>query len=428
MKLAAAAIAGALFVATHSAHAQSGAMFGETSRAASLADAMTARGGDPAAITMNPGALAAVDEPLVTLGAHGGRLGLRFTRDGEPPSELGRSVAGFGAALATPLFAPLDMLHFGIGAHVPAQHALRLRAPSRSDEPSFPLYGGRAERTAIAASLAWRVFGRIGIGAGVMLTPRLFTPTVVGYVPGRGATSSDKVTVDLERELRIAAAPTLGVWARVHRFVALGLASRGAVTTGAEGPNDTRAGTLVIADRIDIRDFLEPEEVALGAAVYPRAGTSVSLDAVLARWSRYRTADDRTSDPPLSDVIDVRAGLEQRLAVAVALRVGYAFEPTPVPRQKAATNLLDGTRHVLALGLGWDLRRQGWAPVCLDGHFRAHVLHRASASKDPAALGDADPQAPGQQIANLGFPSFTATGYAVESGFTLTVYAGRRAQ
>src|SRR5438045_3638895 len=80
------------------------------------------------------------------------------------------------------------------------------------------------------------------------------------------------------------------------------------------------------------RAFLGPEEVALGVAVYPRAGTSVSLDAVLVRWSRYRASDGRVPDPPLRDVMNLRVGLEQRLAVAVALRLGYAFEPSPVPR------------------------------------------------------------------------------------------------
>lgn len=39
--------------------------------------------------------------------------------------------------------------------------------PSRPDEPACALYGARAERTGVAAALAYRLFDRIGVGTGV---------------------------------------------------------------------------------------------------------------------------------------------------------------------------------------------------------------------------------------------------------------------
>jgi hypothetical protein len=297
-----------------------------------------------------------------------------------------------------------------------------LQAPSRADEPAFALYGSRAERSAAAGALSLRLCDRLGIGAGVTLTPRLLTPTVVSYEPGRGETPRDDVVVDLERELAIEAAATFGVHARPSRLFALAVSYREAIATGAEGPNDTRAGALILDDRIDFYDFAEPEELALGAAVFPTERWSVSLDAVLARWSRYRTIHDEVPEPRFSDVVNVRGGVEHEPVRAVSLRAGYAFEPSPVPEQRGETNLLDADRHVLALGAGFDLRARGLAPLRIDGHLRAHVLHRQFAEKDPALLRDVNESVPGTQIGHLGHPGFEAGGYVLEGGLTLTVF------
>jgi long-chain fatty acid transport protein len=426
-QVACSAVAVALAMSAAPAWAGSGAMFGESSRAASLATAVTSRGGEPSCITMNPGALADLSEPVLALGAHAGRLGLSYARSGEPREDASRTIAGFGAMLATPLFGPwpLSALRFGVAVHVPAQHALRLRAPSRPDTPQFPLYEGRAERTALALALSWSLFGRIGIGAGVTLTPRLLTPTVVSYVPGRGATADENVVVDLERELRIEAAATLGIWARVNRYLALGMGYRQAVRTGAEGPNDTKAGSLVLDDRIDFYDFLEPDELTAGATVYPKSGTSISLDIAYARWSRYRTIHNRVPDSPFSDIVSMRAGIEHRVLPMLALRAGYAFEPTPVPEQTGVNNLLDAPRHLIALGGGVDLRQRGIAPMRIDAHARAHVVHPIHATKEVQRLGDALPDEPGVQIDNLGHPEISGRAFYVEGGLTVTIHLAR---
>ncbi len=407
--------------------AGSGALFGEASRTAGLADAVTARPGELSAIFFNPGALADLPQAMVSLGGHVGGLQLYFQRHGESEQDMSRVVGGWGVAVGTPLFGPwwLREFRFGLALHVPGQHALKLRAPTRPDEPSFLMYGDRAERTALAACLSVRLFDRIGIGAGVSLTPTLYTPTLVSYQPGRGPSAEDNVVVDLERELHIEASATFGIRAQVHDRLALGMAYRQHVTTSAEGPNDVQAGSLLVDDRIDFYDFLEPDEIALGVAAFPDRNWSLSLDLVRARWSQYRTIHNNTPRPALSDVHNLRFGAEYRVLPSVAVRVGYAFEPSPVPEQQADTNLLDGDRHVIAVGSGLDLRPLGWGPLRLDGHLRAHVMHSQQADKDAAQLSDADPEQAGTQIGNLGYPGFSAGGYVLEGGLTLTVFLGK---
>lgn len=395
-------------------------MFGESSRTASLAGAVTGRPGELSSITFNPGGLADIDRPTLSLGVHGGRTELFFQRDGEVKTPMKRAIAGWGAAIGTPMFGPrwLRALRLGFALHVPMQHALRLVAPARSDQPIFPLYGARAERTAVAAAAAIRLFDRLGIGAGFTLAPFLTTPTVVGFDAARGETPQEGVVIDLERELVIQAAPTFGVRAQAHEWVGLGMAYRHRIATAASGPNDTRAGPLVVNDEIDFIDFIEPDELAGGIAITPDRRWSASLDVIYARWSRFRTIHNREPDPRFEDVFNVRLGLEHSPVKSVAMRLGYAFEPSPVRAQHAESNLLDGHRHVVALGAGWDLAR--WAPIRFDAHVSGHILHTRGATKDPALLGDADPEARGQQIDNLGYPGFRAGGGVWQLGLTAT--------
>jgi hypothetical protein len=56
----------------------------------------------------------------------------------------------------------------------------------------------------------------------------------------------------------------------------------------------------------------------------------------------------------------------------------------------------------------------------IDVHGRIHALARQRAVKDPATLGDADPDAPGVQIDNLGYPGFTSSGSLLQLGVTLS--------
>jgi long-chain fatty acid transport protein len=419
-------VALATLFATAHARADAGALFGDASRTAALAGAVTAQRAELSAIHFNPGGLADLDQPMLALGAHAGALTLAMTRSGEAENDMSRLVAGWSAAVGTPLPGPawLSAFRFGLAAHLPAQHALRLVAPSRQDAPSFPLYADRAERTAVSAALAVRLFERLGLGAGIALSPRLDTPTVVTYDPARSDSPDENVVIDLERELELGASARVGAKAWPHERLSIGLAWRQEVSMAATGPNDTRAGTLLVDDLIDFYDFVEPDELALGIAVFPHDRWGLSADLVHALWSRYRTIHNEAPSPPFSDVWMLRLGVEHRPLPPLLLRGGYAFEPTPVPEQRATTNLLDADRHVLALGAGLDMRALGWAPLRIDAHARSHLLAEQRADKDRDALGDAQPDAPGRQIDNLGYPGFTAGGYYLEGGLTVAVFLG----
>lgn len=414
-------------VASGSAQADSGAMFGESARTGALAGAVTARASELTAIGQNPGALAALDEAMVAATVHAGTLDLWFEREGEPSEDLGRGIAGTGASIGTPLPGPLRPLRFGVAFHVPLQYALKLVAPSRSDVPTFPLYGDRAERSAATAALALNLFDRLGIGAGITLSPTLAAPTVVSYDAQRSENVDRNVVVDIERELDTDTALLLGVRSVVTSKLALGVAYRQAVQTRAVGPNDVVAGTLVVDDRIDFNDFLAPDELAVGACVGPFFHTTLSVDVVRAQWSAYRTIHNEVPQPGLNDVFDVRAGVEIEAVPALPIRFGYGYEPTPVPEQVGVSNLLDGDRHILSLGAGLDLRALAEIPLRVDAYGVFHAITTTTSVKDPAALGDRLPSEPGQQIDNLGYPSTRSGGFVLHGGMTLSYFFGQPA-
>lgn len=404
------------------ARADAGATLGEPSRTAALAGASTARV-DTAAIHVNPGALAHAPRSTLALHAHLGRLDLWWARRGEPARELRRTPSGFGGALLVRLPGPewLRRVRLGAAAHVGSRYALRITAPNRRDVPSFPLYGDRVARTALTASLGIELPAGLGIGGGYTLTPTLIAPTLVTFDARRGETPDEGVEVSLERQLRIEGSALAGARWRATRWLALGLAWRQRVTAAARGDNDTRAGPVVVDAEIDFYEMFAPQQLAFGVLLRPLPSLSVSADVVWARWSGYRTIHNEDPEPAFDDVVDTRIGVEWKPLDFWTVRAGYGFEPTPVPPQRGTSNFLDSDRHVLGLGLGLDLEPRGWARMRVDLHARWHVLESRRTAKDRDALPDADPDRPGTQIDNLGYPGLRSGGTVAQGGITVTI-------
>lgn len=105
-----------------------------------------------------------------------------------------------------------------------------------------------------------------------------------------------------------------------------------------------------------------PERIAFGAAYDLGFGTA-SLDGEYFGWSRFETfgidfADEETPDVDeprdWHDTVTVRGGYEHRLLDdALAVRGGFAFDPTPSPTDTLSPTLPDASRIVFTLGAGY---------------------------------------------------------------------------
>ncbi|MGH7330790.1 MAG: hypothetical protein ACREJX_20770, partial [Polyangiaceae bacterium] len=197
-----------------SARADAGMAFSESSRAAALGDAVSARPGDATTMLENPAGLADLREPVVVLGGHADHLSQWYARAGEPREEIGRGFGGFSFAAATPLPTFLHRFRVGLALDVPAAYILRVDVPVRYDTPQSPLYDGRPDRMSGLGAIAFEATKWLNFGAGVAITPSLDTPTDVQYVAGRDKSVDKSVEVRLDRSLDMSVAPFIGVRAQ----------------------------------------------------------------------------------------------------------------------------------------------------------------------------------------------------------------------
>lgn len=418
-----AALAVLIVLAPSAAFADSGALFGESARAVSLADAVVGRPGDTSAIYWNPAGIADLDRPTLLLHGHVGHRQRRFARLGEIGTTERRLVSGYGVSLIAALPGPewLRRVRIGGAVHLPSENIIRVVVPVRPDVPVEPYYGGRVERTAATIAIGVELPYGLRLGAAVTVTPNLVAPTAVGFDPRRGEDVDDGVIIQQDRTLTLDASFILGARWQIVPELAFGLVWRQGGATRASGTFDIRAGAIQVTDEYRIYDLLAPEEVALGACVTPLPELSLSLDLTWGRWSEYRTLHDERPEPGFSDVLDVRAGAEWRAHESLRVRLGYGFLPSPVPLQVAAHNFLDAHRHEIAFGLGLDLERLARAPVRFDLAFRFHVQHSQEALKDPAQLPDASSRTRGRTIDNLGYPGFVSRGSFAQIALSMTV-------
>jgi hypothetical protein len=422
----AAALVAVLCVSSR-ANATSGTALAETSRAAALSNAVSARPGDAGTILLNPAGLADVKQPTVLFTGNFARLEQSFTRTGEQPSDRGRWLGGFGLAAATPLPGPLWRIRLGFALDTPAEHALRVAVPTRVDAPTSPFYDGRPDRISSLFAIAAEITDRLKLGGGLAITPVLDTPTEVTYVAGRDKSVDKSVVIRLDRDLKLEVSPFIGGRIQFLDELALAVVYRGASISRARGGQRTMAGGILADDPIDFFQMWDPSEMVLGAMLGSWKGLSLSLDVTFHGWSEMKTGFNTDPTPKLHDTLSLRSGLEWHVGPRwLTIRSGWAVEPSPLPEQTADTNFLGSSTIALAGGAGIDLRHTKLrVPVLVDAHVRGLIGKTQSSHKDPNALSDASSDLPGKQIDNLGYPSFRSSASAIQLGATVTFLLGK---
>ncbi len=420
----------AVILATLPARANPMEVLGLTSRHAGRAGAAVGTAADAAALYYNPAGLVVrpgTDLAVGTIGAYS-----NLAR-GSERNKLADPV-GMQLAMRAPL--PLGGSWFGrvivgIAFHLMPRDVAHVIAPS-PEEPFYPYYGDRMSRVVVLPGAAVR-FGDVAVGIAV---------NVLAGVDGsleatEGATRA--IDARLDEPVPTIARVIAGVSWQATPALRLGAVYR----QRFEIPFHTAAKTMVAGEPIDIDlragGQFTPHQVAAGAS-YTSGDHVASLDLTYARWSGYPGPYVRvtsrlplvgavpglTPRVPFEDTLGARLGVESRFGELIA-RAGYGFELSPVPaRQTGVTNLLDGPRHVMALGAG-----RVWGRLRVDAHVQLHVVHGRTIEKelhdpddpyDPfTSLRDEDVDAEGMQITNPGYPSLDSGGQLISGGLTLEV-------
>jgi long-chain fatty acid transport protein len=145
----------------------------------------------------------------------------------------------------------------------------------------------------------------------------------------------------------------------------------------------------------------DPWQIAIEAARI-RGPWRAAIGATYKHWPEYPGPVEATvrcedaPDPSAScealvpapveyrPVVAPHVGVERALPIGngseLALRAGYAFEPSPAPEQKGSRNYFDNHRSVLSAG--WGIRL-GSAPLAFDGFVQLQILHARDHHKTP---------------------------------------------
>lgn len=182
---------------------------------------------------------------------------------------------------------------------------------------------------------------------------------------------------------------------------------------GASGYDPPRAmlGARVLVAR-GLRAFAALEYAAYSAARAPIA--DVQIDVALGSTPAMR--EGRFPEPRYRDTLSPRFGLEWRYPAAplpatffgaeprkqepwkLALRIGYAYVPSPVPPQKGFTSYADSARHMAGFGAAFHLGELFGVDLALSFAAQLHELEGRTEKKASPALPFAEYRVEGEIV------------------------------
>jgi long-subunit fatty acid transport protein len=359
-------------------------LFGLGSEESAVAGASAARVHDFSAGYYDPAGLtlARRSEASVGVVGFGSRLPLPSGGSFHMSDRVGILI---GAATPIPFRGVLaDRLFVGIALHLLPDAIVHVIAHT-PDQAFWPLYDNRTQRLVILPAVA----ARIGHGLAVGIAFNYLAGLGGNVAATEGATRAIEARVDEQIYSKVAV--NAGVRWQLGRALALALVYRQAFGV----PFRTVARNQIAGQPIDLdvdaEELYTPHTLTVGAAWRVRPRLMVSLDLAWLRWSDWAGPFVTvTSELPLvgtiatlpprvafTDGAAVRAGADWtaivRGAWAASLRGGYAFESSPVPRAQPVTQLLDGDKHHLTLGIGARVALLG-GELRFDAHGELQIV------------------------------------------------------
>jgi long-chain fatty acid transport protein len=440
-------VVGALGIASASA-ASTAEVYGLGPVSSAQAGAVAASVTDFSAVHYNPAGLVFSPVTRVDLGFLGAGSGLEIQghhvslQNQSGPLVGGRAPLPFGGFLK-------DRLTFGFALFVPPATLLRIisRYPQ---EAFFPLYDNRSQRLIVLPGFGFRMHERLGLGIAFN-----YFGGLSGAVQG-AAGASRAIEPRADEHIGGRVGINAGVRWDPLRFLSLALAYRQQFDLPFHVTSDVQVAGSPINLAVRSAGLYSPHQLVLGAAYHPRPSTTLGLDVTWAHWSAWDgpyihvtstlpLAGDLVGelpDVPFHDIVTVHVGGEQRFALGrrfeLALRAGYGYDQSPIPRQQpGVTNLMDGDKHLLTIGAGGRVKKLGPATLTLDAHFGIQLVTQRTYTKhifgkdeeivpfnglrDEVKDSTLDPASRGIQISNPGYPSIKGGGFVWSASVLLGV-------
>lgn len=387
-------------------------------RAVSMGGAYTALADDFSAVYYNPAGLAESEESNLTIGGLWAKPWLYFQEEGHPEDHphlcaTGAAYLGVTTNLAHLTgFNQLNPWTLGLCLYLPIERVLLADIPNQSSEKKFIFCLDDTQVLAILLGLSWKLTSWLSLGVSGNILADLRAPnqavadidirTVLPYLAGIADLEKD-VRPRIMRDTELKAAPIVGIQARPAAWMVLGLTYRGKIygeTVGTQDilirfrdfsdPSSATFETAILAD-IHYIHYWKPHQVSLGAAFLPTESLRIALDLTWADWSDYLDPMWYRPAEPFRDTWTPRFGMEYGFGSGFLARLGYAFQPSPVPEQTRESNYLDCDKHVFSTGIGRTFPKVSWLviwkkPLTLDAYVQYIQLSQRTYHKENPAL------------------------------------------
>ena len=339
--------------------------YGLSAKSIGLGNAMTAVGDDYSMAFFNPGALGTLETNQLDISYL--YAAPRFNGGPETGEEVDFDVdnkltlIGFTMNLSG-LF---NNKHgVGLGFDIAIDNNLKSFLAfdeSRDDDGQFFRYG--LTSVTMITSLGVKIIPQlhVGIGGYVMVKGE---NTLVAETDLAGETKQEEIQVNAEP----AFAPIIGIYAPAHEMVTIGAVYRGrgkAEFTKIDASTDALVSESSLTKLNLLMSFTDtyvPQQAALGVAIRPIPELMIAIDTTWFNWADYsdevleKDVVRGDSDFETKDIYVPRLGIEYSPIEELYLRFGYYYEETPFDGVGIGnTVILDNTKHVGSLGIGWDV-------------------------------------------------------------------------
>jgi long-chain fatty acid transport protein len=319
-----------------------------------------------------------------------------------------------GAVLPVPFGGVLkERIALGLGFFTPFDLVVRGRI-LYPEKPQYPL-ADRTQSLAVQAGLGVDLGHGVRIGAGFAALAALSGSVLVA------TDTTGRIGTTVDDSLVASYGPIVGVAYDIDDTWRVGLAYRGVLEGRFDVVITVKDLGAITVPPLNISGVAQydPWQLALELARV-RGPWRIAASLVYKRWSAYPGIAEATvrcppvdpatmmpfapgacnplvpPPPSYHDTLSPHFGVERDFLptprVAVHLRGGFFFEPSPAPVQSATTNLYDNHRLAITLGYGVELGPEA-ARFALDLFAQAHALLPRDHVKE-ASVPSSNPGAP----------------------------------
>ncbi|MBT8492419.1 MAG: outer membrane protein transport protein [Deltaproteobacteria bacterium] len=422
MSLRIAMLALAAIALPGSALANPADQFGLGARIPAMGGAGAAAVDDTSAGYYNPAAIGRFENIRIDFGYQYARPDLEIN---EQNTEVDTS-RGFAAGMGVPGRIGSVKIALAGTFFLPDRNYVRTRALN-GGQPRFQLYDNKPQRFIMAANLGLSFLDdRVAVGGGLTYMSGTKGDILLRGRVGFPDASDSELTQGLDIDVKTKPYAQAGALVKATNWLNIGLTYRGEFELELEQTLDIR-GSVGARDQEAVvdngfftvdslaNDHYQPMQVTLGAAAQVSPTVLLAFDLSYHRWSSFDnpatvieidldvgqfnediniTEAPAFPDPGFDDIVVPRLGIEWQALrserIAVAVRGGYSYEPSPAPEQRDENNFVDNDKHTISLGVGGSFRKLTEIiplPFELDAYFAFTMLpertHRKLSAADP---------------------------------------------